>query len=644
MCGINGYIKNIGRREAEDLITQMNQAIIHRGPDDQGMLVQDEDDFMVAQGQVRLAIIDLSDAWFQPMFYDKYSGAFSTKHNPLIMEEIGNSSIRVVFNGEIYNYQEIKDFLIKKWYNFSSNSDTEVLLASYLQRGQDCVSRFNGMRSFALYDPRTQELFCSRDRLGKKPFYYYMDDNQFIFSSEIKGILEHKDLRINQKKNIDAEAIDFYFTTGYIPAPWSIYKNVRKLEARHNMIVKIKDWRLNMTNICYYEIPAYKPIYDKQKLIDEGKKLLEDSVKIRMFTSDVPVGAFLSGGLDSSSVVAEMTKRVDKDNLNTFSIWFEWKYDETKYINIVKDAFGTNHHHNYFREKNFEKILDDISFYYDEPFADYSNFPTLFVSELARKDVTVSLSGDGGDEIFGGYMMHQVAAQMSLIRKLPRAIRTFLSKYIPITKNNLSFLSKAKEACRVSLLSPEEFYANIGWSTLYKPEIYKQRTTEKMKELLEKTNGNFTQAAIDFDLFYNTLADNFLVKTDRASMAQPLEIRSPFLDIRRVDRSRMTPTKWKVNRRHTKILMRKIIEDIVPLEIINRKKQGFEPPLDRWILEYKHQDIIQQGMELLHTLRLDKREIFYQEKAREEKNKLYKIYQIRLFLFNKRYKTWIRNI
>ena len=673
MCWINWFIKTTNQQQSENLIKNMNQAIIHRGPDDNWWclkIISDDNRWskIVWLWQVRLSIIDLSDAGFQPMFYDKNVGCFSQKHNPQALEEIGEKSIRIVFNGEIYNYQEIRWDLINKWYNFSSNSDTEVILASYLERWQDCVSRFNGMRAFALYDPAKQELFCSRDRLGKKPFYYYFDGSQFIFSSEIKGILEHKELKINIKENIDSEALDFYFTMGYIPSPWTIYKNIKKLEARHSLKLKIENWKLKITEGCYYEIPEYKPINNKQALLEEGKKLLEESVKIRMFTSDVPVWAFLSWWLDSSSVVAEMRKHItpsypskiegrkestssilEEDgrskNLHTFSIGFEGKkYDESHYVHIVEKAFGTKHHHEYFREKDFERMIDDISFYYDEPFADYSNFPTRFVCELAKKDVTVSLSGDGGDEIFGGYMMHQVGAQMTIIRKLPRCLRQILYYAAPKTSNNLSIFSKIKEAFRVSLLPPEKFYASVGWSTLYKPEIYKKRTEEKFTEILKATHGNFTQAMIDFDFFYNTLADNFLVKTDRASMAQPMEIRSPFLDIRWIERGRKTPTKWKVNRRKTKILMREIIKDIVPDEIIHRSKQGFEPPIKDWILQEKYMKEIQSWIEVLtkNSILSSQWKEFYENQVFTQNNSVFNVYKVKLFLLIKWYEKWVQ--
>ncbi len=644
MCGINWFIKHIDKKQSEILIEKMNKSIIHRGPDDQWFFCQNlGDNHMLALWQVRLSIVDLTDAGFQPMFYDRYAGGFSQKHNPAILDEIGEKSIRIVFNGEIYNYQEIREELIQKWYNFSSNSDTEVILASYLERWADCVPRFNGMRAFALYDPNKKELFCSRDRFGKKPFYYYFNGKDFLFSSELKGILEHEELKINTKENIDAEALDFYFTMGYIPAPWTIYKNVRKLEARHSLLLKVQNSKLKLEKVCYYEIPKYNPIDDYQALLDEWKKLLEASVKIRMFTSDVSVGAFLSGWLDSSSVVAEMTKWVDKEKLNTFSIWFEGKYDESEYIHIVEKAFGTKHHHKYFVKEDFEEMLPDIYYYYDEPFADYSNFPTTFVSKFAKKHVTVSLSGDGGDEIFGGYMMHQVAAQMNVIRKLPVWMRKMFWYLVPKTKNNLSLFSKLKEAFRVSLLPEEQFYANIGGSTLYKPEVYKKWTESKLKQILQACNGNFVQAMIDFDLFYNTLADNFLVKTDRASMAQPLEIRSPFLDVRWVDWSRKVPTKWKVNWRKTKIMMREIIKDIIPESIINRNKQGFTPPIDQWILQKKYTQEIEKGIEQLYQDWILSKERYklYKDSVINKNNTVFNVYKIKLFMFLQWYKKWI---
>lgn len=244
-------------------------------------------------------------------------------------------------------------------------------------------------------------------------------------------------------------------------------------------------------------------------------------------------------------------------------------------------------------------MVDTIAYHYDEPFGDYSSFPTTFVSQLAREHVTVSLSGDGGDEIFGGYMMHQVAVQMDILYSLPLFLRKLFSKIIPATFDNLSLLSKLREAFRVSTFPKEDFYAELGGSTLYRPDVYKAWTREKLRFLLEKNHGNFVQTIIDFDLFYNTIPDNFLVKVDRASMSQSLEVRSPFLDYRFVELARRIPTKWKVSLTKTKILMRDIIADIVPESIVKRDKHGFEPPITLWINSPEYRTKIESGCEAL---------------------------------------------
>ncbi len=639
MCWINWFIKV--SNNPKELLDNMNRSIIHRGPDWQWIFVENKKWKQIWLWQVRLSIIDLSDAWFQPMYYDKNVWCFSEKYNSECIGKYWNTALKIVFNWEIYNYQDLKSELVEKWYKFSSKSDTEVILASYLEWWKDCVNKFNWMRSFAIYDSVNSEIFCSRDRLWKKPFYYYFDREQFIFSSEIKWILEHKELKINRKENIDSEAIDFYFAVQYIPAPWTIYKNVRKLEARHSMIISIDEsWSLNLKDECYYKIPKYEPINDKNGLIDKWKKLLEETVKDRMFTSDVPVWANLSWWLDSSSVVAEMTKRVDKEKLHTFSIWFEWKYDESKYIHIVEKAFWTNHHHKYFEESDFKKMLSDIYYYYDEPLGDYSNFPTTFVSQLAKNYVTVVLTWDWWDEIFGWYMMHKIWAQMSIIWKLPKILRKFLFYIIPKTSNDLSILSKIKEAFRVSLLPKEGFFWNVWWLTRYKPNVYKKWTENKMKEILDATNWDFTQAMIDFDLFYNTLWDRFLAKTDRASMSQSLEYRSPFCDIRWIERSRKCPVKRKVNRRNNKILMKHIIKDDVPKDIVYRGKQWFTPPLQEWLLKNTYLDEIEKELYSDIGNSVGDKRVNIIKKSLKNDNEVKNLFLLYIF----RYKKWINNL
>ena len=630
MCGINGF-----NFEDERLIKLMNKKINHRGPDDSDFGVLDN----LSLGQVRLSIIDLSDAGIQPMFYNKKLGASNSKFNS---QNIKSSNFSIVFNGEIYNYLEIRKKLEYKGYTFSTKTDTEVILASYLEWGERCVNRFNGMWSFCIHDKKRNILFCSRDRLGQKPFYYYNKGDKFIFSSELKGILEHKSLRINKKENLNKESIELYFSLGFIPSPHSIFKDVFKLEASYNLVYDLGKNKI-INYYRYYQISDFKPIYNKNKLIEEGRKLLKDATKLRM-RSDVEVGAFLSGGLDSSSIVGEMRELTDISKLHTFSIGFEGKdYDETKFVNIVKNDFKTKHHHYYLKEKDFQNLIDDFSQVYDEPFGDYSGFPTIKISELAKKDVTVCLSGDGGDEIFAGYERHVLGVKMDLLKKIPRPLRILGSK-IPAKKNLNSFASLylLKKAFDVSLLDNKYFYSNSAKDSIYKPLVFRKWSKERLSHSLEKGNYNLAEGFRIYDLLYNSLSDNFLVKVDRASMSSALEVRSPFLDYRFIEFAQKIPTKYKIDILTTKKLMREIIKGIVPEDIYKRKdKMGFTPPIEKWILKGKYEKELSRGLELLKEIDEDIYK-YYQEKVFKENNKVYTQDKIRLFIFNKWYEKWVR--
>jgi len=629
MCGISGIVKFSNKDILKGKIKRMNKAIKHRGPDDEGVFIFNNKNYSIGLGHVRLAILDLSEKGHQPMGYN-------VEEDKIIYsdKDLDKADIIIVYNGEIYNYLELKEkFNLKT----ETGTDTEIILKLYEKLGFDCVKEFNGMWAFCIFDKRKNLIFYSRDRLGVKPFYYYWDGKEFIFSSELKGILAVKE--INKKENINKEAVELYFALGFIPSPYSIYKNTFKLEPRQNLIFdlnskEIKKWH-------YWELPEYKPIYDKKKLIEEGRKLLYDAVKIRM-RSDVPVGAFLSGGLDSSTVVGVMRKFADLSKLHTFSIGFEGKYDETPYIKIVVDYFKTQHHHYYFKEKDFEELIDKYSWVYDEPFGDYSGFPTYKVSEIAKKYVTVVLSGDGGDEIFGGYMNHVNGYRMDFIRKLPKFLRILGSK-LPVKKNlnGIANLYLLKEAFRLSLINPEKFYAESIKEDAIRPEIYKKWTTEKMKYCLEKGNNKLGEAMRIFDLLYNTLPDNFLVKVDRASMANALEVRSPFLDYRFAEFSQKIPVEWKVDLFKTKKLMREIIKDILPDEIVNRGKQGFTPPLADWILKEKYLNEVFEKFEILKKINYELYEFFKEKVFKNKDQFLYRNYLIRLFLFIKWWEKWI---
>lgn len=629
MCGINGYNWNESK-----IIKDMNKSINHRGPDDSSIYFDNEISF----GQVRLSILDLSNAGRQPMFYNKLYGASNDNFNK---QNITKSPLAITFNGEIYNYIEIREELKKNKYKFSTDTDTEVILAAYHLWGEECVKKFNGMWAFVIYDKKNKTLFCSRDRLGVKPFYYYEKDGKFIFSSEIKGILQHKNLNINTKDNLCKEAVQFYFTMNYIPAPYTIYKDIKKLYSSHNMIYDLKKKKIIKIE-KYYEIPKLKPLNDKKRLIKEGRELLKDSVKLRM-RSDVPVGAFLSGGLDSSTVVGVMKEMTDASKLHTFSIGFEGKkYDETPYINIIKNHFKTNHHHYYFKEKDFSELLKKFVEIYDEPFGDYSGFPTYKVSSMTKKHVSVCLSGDGGDEIFAGYNMHLAGARMDFIRKIPKPIRWTLSK-MPAKKNlnDVVSLYTLKMALKVSLYDKKDFYARAIEEERYRPQIFKKWSKEKLAYCLKKGDNKMSEALRIHDLLFNTLADYFLVKVDRASMQHALEVRSPFLDYRFIEFAQKIPSNLKTDIKQTKILMREIIKDILPEEITNRGKQGFTPPVNKWIINKTYETELKSGLEIIKELD-DELYKYFKNKVMKEKNMLYNDDRTRLYIFNLWFKRWIK--
>lgn len=616
MCGINGFnFVNQG------LIEQMNKSLSHRGPNGNNHFVDDK----ISLGHTRLSIIDLSDAASQPMAY-----------------VCKNRNLKIVFNGEIYNYIEVKESLKRLGYHFNTESDTEVIMAAYIEWGKECINKFNGMWAFCLYDEDKQILFCSRDRLGVKPFYYYHQDNKFVFSSEIKALLNHTELAVNTFDNINKSSLELYFSLGFIPAPHTIYKNVYKLEAGHNLIFNLKNSSIE-EKYAYYSVPNITQKGKKNDLIEEGKSLMKDSVGLRM-RSDVPVGAFLSGGLDSSTVVGEMKHFTDLQNLHTFSIGFEEKkLDETPFINIVKDAFKTQHHHYVYKQKDFEIILPFYAQIFDEPFSDYSSFPTYKVCELAKKDVTVVLSGDGGDEIFGGYPIYSIGNAVEKLLKLPKLSRMFFLKMLQRISGLDDRIFKITELIKLSLGEKKDFHAEMFSTDRYKPSIFKEWSSGKLGEALDMTENNLSEALRIYDLRNNTLADNYLVKVDRTSMAHSIEVRSPFLDYRFVEYSQRIPSNLKVNTTQNKILMRQIIADIVPEIIIKRKKAGFTPPINEFLENSVSDELYKKYLNYLKDFSEDLFN-FYDNliiwrKVRPSTINDY--YLIKLIIFAKWYEHWI---
>jgi len=553
MCGINGF-----NFENQKLIRDMNKVLKHRGSDNAGDYIGEN----ISLGHNRLSIIDLSSKGNQPMIYS---------HN--------NKKIIIVYNGEIYNFKDIKKELKTKGYNFKSQTDSEVILASYLEWGERCVDKFNGMWAFCIYDFDKSQFFMSRDRIGKKPLYYFFDGNKFIFSSEIKGILNHIKPRINK------DGMDLYLAMGFIPSPYSIYENIFKIGPGYNLTFNLKNKNLKLKK--YFNYPNYRPIYNEKFLIDKGKRLVKDAVDIRLI-SDVGVGVFLSGGIDSSTIIYELKNKIKKKNINTFSSKLK-NSNDMKYIKFIKDNLNLKNYVSIFKNFEYDQYINKILYYFDEPFVDYSMFPTYFLCENASQKVKVCLSGDGGDEIFGGYWNYRMILIINILRKFPKHLRRFLVKILNKTKNKKATM--LKEAFKISLLKPEEIYSE-GMNIFYKPKIFKDLSKAKMNEMLKISKGNLLEAVINYDKFFRRTGDNYVCRLDRCSMAHTLEVRCPFFDYRLLDFSSRIPTKWKVNLFQNRVLMRKIIKNIVPQKIINREKEGFSPEIEnQFNQKYKKDDL-----------------------------------------------------
>lgn len=572
MCGINGF-----NFLDEKKMSAMNTVLAHRGPDGKGVYLEDN----VTLGHTRLAVIDRGEVGAQPMHYGE--------------------NLTIVFNGEIYNYLELRQELEQMGYVFTTHSDTEVILASYQHWGEKCVSHFNGMWAFCIYNREQKILFCSRDRFGTKPFYFYAKEDIFVFSSEIQGLLEHKDLHINTKENIDTKALGLYLSLGYIPAPHSIYKDIKKLASGYNAVYDLSTNTLR--SYRYYKLPKYAPVLDKHTLIQEGAELLRDAIRLRM-RSDVPVGAFLSGGLDSGMVVANMQSFIDLPKLHTFSIGFEGTYDETPYADLLQGTFGTHHHHAYFGEKDFERLQREHSNRYQEPFGDYSSFPMMQISQMAREHVTVALSGDGGDEVFAGYRRYVLAARIGKLYRVPRIIRRLLFLLLLlISWAPLRILQKLQNALILSLGDPTDVWAGVVNSHGFQSEYFVQWSRASFKESLDLAGGSLSEAFRIQDVLYNSLADNYLTKVDRASMGSALEVRSPFLDYRMIEFAQKIPTELKVSAGgKTKELLRDIAQDVIPDAIRVRGKQGFTPPLKEWVCDARYDAVVDEAYEVLLSL------------------------------------------
>lgn len=568
MCGICGLIsdKKIEKMQLQSMMEKLS----HRGPDAEGLVIRkiDRGNYL-GFGHKRLSIIDLSANANQPM-----------------TDKSGN--IIITYNGEIYNFPELKEILISKGYSFKTNCDTEVLIYSYLEWGIDFIKKLNGMFAFALWDNKKERLILARDRLGIKPVYYFRSEKLFAFASELKSILTVKDIGTK----IDPVSLNDYFSLQYIPSPRTILKNFFKLEPGSYLIVKkgLVKYTKYWTPL---EIPK-KKISDPEEIKEKLALVLNDSVKKRMI-SDVPLGAFLSGGVDSSIVVGIMAG-LSTTPIKTFTIGFDTKSykDELDLAKISSKHFGTEHHEDILSEDKLVDLLPDLVSQMDEPFADHSVVPTFLVSRLAREKVTVALSGDGGDENFGGYpRKYLFAKNYGRYERIPSLVRYAMEKSsawflsMLLRKNGLSDNKLERTIDILRSPAKEKVFSPFFILTKRKKEVIYSN------DFINLLNGSFDISIFDRDQFSpsrekrlqwvmchdlkNYLVDDILTKVDRMSMINSLEVRVPYLDYRIVELSLTIPPEMKI-KKVTKWILRETFKKIVPSEVMNAKKKGFGIP------------------------------------------------------------------
>jgi asparagine synthase (glutamine-hydrolysing) len=566
VCGIYGIVATptIKPYYEAQLPARIGQKLYHRGPDDEGYYLDEQ----ALLGMRRLSIIDL-DSGQQPICNE-------------------DKTLWLVFNGEIYNYRELRVQLQQKGHIFKTLSDTEVIVHAYEEYGNDCVTHFNGMFAFAIWDSRRRRLFVARDRLGIKPLYYWANQHCLIFGSELKAILHFSAV----PREVDVAALDQFLTLEYIPAPRTIFKGVHKLSAGHHLVFE----QSRLTVKKYWDVPFVETPSDIETCRDKLKELIEDAVKIRMI-SDVPLGAFLSGGIDSSSIVACMSA-ASPDSIKTFSIGFEdATYNELPHARAVARHFGTDHY-DQILNPDIASLASRLIEHLDEPFGDFSIFPTYLVSELARQQVKVVLSGDGGDEVFAGYETYVAQQYDRFYRVLPAKVRQqmlpgLLSRVKPRPEKK-GVVNKAKRFSEGAAL-PEAlqhtrwmmFLSDPDKTSLYQPELRASLNGDTAAALLEacfhqapSTEPLAQQQYVDIKTY---LAENILTKVDRMSMAASIEARVPLLDYRIVEFAVNLPAAFKLQRGRTKIILREAMQDRLPALVLNKPKQGFSIPLKHWL-------------------------------------------------------------
>lgn len=570
MCGINGFITT--RKSDQNIlkadIQQMNDLIFHRGPDDDGIYTEAQKEYGIALGMRRLSIIDLTSG-----------------EQPIISED---EQLVIVFNGEIYNYQKIKNNLIAKGAHFKTNSDTEVILKLYELEGEESFKKLDGMFAFSIYDKERQKVFIARDFFGEKPLYYTQENDKFIWASELKSLLKI----IKSKPAISIPGLNLYFRLTYVPAPHTIYENIFKLEANHYLVYDLATHK--------HDIHAIEEAFNRQKsnlnfndAKRKTKELVTESVESRSI-SDVPIGTFLSGGVDSS-IVSLCLAQMSSQKINTFSIGFKKKsYDESDRSRLVAKRINSHHHEFIIDEEDLKHNVHEILLNFDEPFSDSSALPTYLVSKKTNEHLKVALTGDGGDEIFGGYNKYYAGKINSRYTSIvPNGLHKFFIK-------NMDFLLRDKDDKRgrkykikkmlnsisydgqhywdmISLANPENELKKIIQSSFFKEDIFEEY---KEKLAINKANNLTDYRFIDKLV---SLEGDMLVKVDRTSMLNSLECRAPFLNKKLWNFANSLPENYLMNGWDKKHILKESFRSDFPKDFLNLSKRGFGVPVGDWL-------------------------------------------------------------
>ncbi|MBS1788274.1 MAG: asparagine synthase (glutamine-hydrolyzing) [Acidobacteria bacterium] len=569
MCGIAGYFRSEaatngrtnGSSPKDYLIERMCDVITHRGPDDAGYYVEAG----LAIGMRRLSIIDIVAG-----------------HQPISNED---GSVWIVFNGEIYNFATLRDDLIARGHTFKTHSDTETIVHLYEEEGEWCVERLRGMFAFAIWDQRQNSLFLARDRAGKKPLHYTMVGDTLVFGSEIKSLLQFPG--IERRANLNA--ISDFLTFGYVPDPLTAFGGIHKLPAGHTMT--FRDGRVKTRRYWdfNYDSAERNSHHEEQFYVERLRELIAEAVRVRL-VSEVPLGAFLSGGIDSSTVVAMMARAMDQP-VKTFSIGFsEASFDELKYARLTAERYQTDHHE-FIVTPDVCRLVEEIVWHHDEPFADASSIPTYVVSKMAREFVTVILSGDGGDELFAGYERYRIHQGRGGFERIPRRFRRGLmlplSRALPRAVYGKQFLRN------ISLEGGARFVDSLSY---FSADVKRSLLTGATRRAL---NGH--DSTVAFEQIYaepnsadsierllyldskTYLVGDILTKVDRMSMAHSIEARVPLLDQELIEFVQTIPASLKLRGQTTKHILKQAMAELIPAEIINRPKMGFGVPLRKWL-------------------------------------------------------------